>query len=1632
MPEKHRHPVPLPPLRSTKLSQKRSPLPPPSKKSTVAKPTTTPKSKLDKKKKQISATTSKKSNNIHIPEKNCQAPLEPPTKSVFLEKHAPLSPPFKKTKEANPMITLKSKLDNKTKQNKQRKKKKKTFDGASTKSHAKPMFSVINPFNALGDETRVLRDEALFKKMARETVAIEMTNFASSAEGVCTSKLPQHHPELLDSSSRTSLERLLKHIQLFFILVTTITVAVVFMYNTNAIDSVNVKQLDNQRMEVPIHICICFGILLVTCFTAFNQQFHKTYKVMILVSLMYVMIIGLVSVWLSTAPCDMNGRNIVYLDLGANNTQEVIQASVNASTTCQEDKHNQEEATCIRKDVTGRSLSSSNFSVCNVIELPSFCKRGIFKHVDADFVYAKLRDGIEENEVQKMSSLVEQINVHHKNRRDPRGNHAFDERRNVPNSVEDAYNIGKSNRFCFSDEATWPQEALDIIDNIFFRSICESVIQFCTPDGVPKKTCSSTTCNQLKSFKTRVFAGCDKYEIDESNLGDNEDLEYLLRVFTGYFKGEVLLSLDEIFDVFLSNLRRPDDPGTVQCGSSSWYANEPNCISHGQEKKRKTTIITQNVTDVKTKQSCFMSNTYIYWSNSIRIFSMCAYTGIIILFLFCFVSVVANSARVKRLTPISSNHNSSILRERLVVTVVGMLSFGFAYVLFYARDQTLKYQNNAANNKIQLTQDEISRLEWTRFILMVTAIVIVWDSTVLSISAFIFRNHSNKEFIMAVKSKSLFVYNKKNTSIHGRHEERVVEFEQSCDQAEDLSACCCYDCLNTVLLLMLNVYEWFYAWFDYSRGYFYLHLVVVLESVESYNQVYQLFVFGPSRDYYWVVNVGSVLLVNALLIPLPIMQRVCFKISENTIKVSAAVIDLSLDSMFLLLTLSVIDTSVESFAGQNWIVAVISFALPALGALKTLHEVSATATHIASMQVKQRGMKNGTDDFDHLRFKPSPRCQKGANIFRIVLTTVTATCCIVFSIVFLVLSSKGWQMCNEVMGRILIRGSYPVVVMNVQYEPYCNVSQITKIEAPRDDSIIDGPTLSSFPSAVNMLKNVKEIDVTDHNISNVPLKMLDGCTLPEFSIFKLSGNPISKKLSLSGESDVNRRDNYQSSPILKSFDYMPSSVFHFFKDSLESLDVSGTSIKCIPNWIVDIPTLKYVNLSDTLITFVPPEMIIPEMRDEKYPNITFSLDGSSASKKLDWSYEFYSLSIENSGRFDEVFPYVFIERLLAGFGTLSSFESFNLAGNQLTNKTLPNFNSMVNLLSINVSNNLIEHAPWTRFDHLSDLLELDVSFNQIPALSFNLINTIKTQGNTNGVLTCNMIERFRTLNRFYVEGNKFFGIVYSHDKCSQWKDRFKQFPCDQGMEKVLQGIDELLRHLIPFLQYLTFDIYQCFDKFRTPKSVTLSELFTHGHPDKLVSLNSDYIKWGKQVDRSLLQRFQTLKEFRVRIDLDDSGSGNAKNNFEWLESILSLISLEYLAYRLIPDSPYKWTFPRVAELRSLDRLVLVGGGNISFSTAVLDEIAQLPKLKVLYFLNGQINGLNSQEMYNNSCTYFPTINQTELFAKFAKSNITELKISKPEGPQWCCNSRMFSDYTDSVWQKIKVNTPPKSHTWGRK
>ena len=40
-------------------------------------------------------------------------------------------------------------------------------------------------------------------------------------------------------------------------------------------------------------------------------------------------------------------------------------------------------------------------------------------------------------------------------------------------------------------------------------------------------------------------------------------------------------------------------------------------------------------------------------------------------------------------------------------------------------------------------------------------------------------------------------------------------------------------------------------------------------------------------------------------------------------------------------------------------------------------------------------------------------------------------------------------------------------------------------------------------------------------------------------------------------------------------------------------------------------------------------MIIPEMRDEKYPNITFSLDGSSASKKLDWSYEFYSLSIEN-------------------------------------------------------------------------------------------------------------------------------------------------------------------------------------------------------------------------------------------------------------------------------------------------------------------------------------------------------------------------------------------------------------------
>jgi hypothetical protein len=54
----------------------------------------------------------------------------------------------------------------------------------------------------------------------------------------------------------------------------------------------------------------------------------------------------------------------------------------------------------------------------------------------------------------------------------------------------------------------------------------------------------------------------------------------------------------------------------------------------------------------------------------------------------------------------------------------------------------------------------------------------------------------------------------------------------------------------------------------------------------------------------------------------------------------------------------------------------------------------------------------------------------------------------------------------------------------------------------------------------------------------------------------------------------------------------------------------------------------------------------------------------------------------------------------------------------------------------------IQTAPWTRFDQLNDLIELNISVNRLTGKACTLVDQQNT--NSNSLLTCSMIESFRT------------------------------------------------------------------------------------------------------------------------------------------------------------------------------------------------------------------------------------------------------------------------------------------------
>ena len=597
-------------------------------------------------------------------------------------------------------------------------------------------------------------------------------------------------------------------------------------------------------------------------------------------------------------------------------------------------------------------------------------------------------------------------------------------------------------------------------------------------------------------------------------------------------------------------------------------------------------------------------------------------------------------------------------------------------------------------------------------------------------------------------------------------------------------------------------------------------------------------------------------------------------------------------------------------------------------------------------------------------------------------------------------------MCHEQMGTVLMEGSYPMVVLNTGFRPYCDLSQVRVIKAPRSIYGGGGTTLHSFPPAIALLTNVKEIDVKGHNIVDVPMEMLDGCSLPKLSNLHLDGNPVSKSLKLSSTTAG------AAAATQFSFDYVPMSIATFFQHTLESIDVSNTKVKCVPKWFVNMPTLKKVNFSDTQVDYVSPELIIHEMRKEKYPNATFHFDRSNASVMLDWSYEFYTLSVENPVLFNELFPTEVMNRIMVGFGTLARFKYFNLAGNQLHNKTLPNLNGrMIQLTTFDISHNLIEHAPWSRFDALEHLNILNVSSNRLSGVHFEVDETYNS-------MTCQMLERFRSMSTLDAKDNNILHLLYnnhaSNMECQSKDNKWVVFKeCPQGEENVLNGFDALLHHVLPYLHMFEYNVYECLTG-RKKRPITLSTVFLSASPEKLKYFKITNVTWGTLLNVSTLQNFVKLKSIHF-----ETVKGFSSSDFiqKWLNGLFEIKNLKELHADIFNHNAVTTSLVGISKCTSLYGLELAGDTTNVITPTAMNGIIHLPKLRHL-------------ELRNNND--FRNMSPESFFSQLVESNILVVGFNAFANTRWNStsdNSWERKDYPP--WKKPLIQYYTHLEVWER-
>ena len=129
--------------------------------------------------------------------------------------------------------------------------------------------------------------------------------------------------------------------------------------------------------------------------------------------------------------------------------------------------------------------------------------------------------------------------------------------------------------------------------------------------------------------------------------------------------------------------------------------------------------------------------------------------------------------------------------------------------------------------------------------------------------------------------------------------------------------------------------------FSFERGRWYIYLVLVLEIFEVANQASQLISFSHERPYQWIVTLSGLLVLNGLCAPAPFLLGRWMPSCEKETKLLLAGTDATFDVMYLLV--AILYSEEASFKGDAWLVATLGVAIPLVGIVRVVQDISEAA-----------------------------------------------------------------------------------------------------------------------------------------------------------------------------------------------------------------------------------------------------------------------------------------------------------------------------------------------------------------------------------------------------------------------------------------------------------------------------------------------------------------------------------------------------------------------------------------------------------------------------------------------------------------------------------------------------------------